>query len=92
MNSPHSKSRIISIQPDAMQAMLNRAKAKERRDERGAAYHELLREFHRCVLPAFIQEAGSVSKASQLLGLNRATLGSYLDMAGLDKKRSGGAA
>ncbi|MEZ5477190.1 MAG: hypothetical protein R3E95_06800 [Thiolinea sp.] len=74
------------------QTLLNallKAKAKQRRAERGAAYHELLQEFHRLILPAFLLEAGSITKASDLLGLHRETLSRYIDLAGVDMTGTG---
>ena len=66
-----------------LEALL-RAKAKQRKDERGVAYYELLQAFHRSVLPTFILETGSISKASELLGIHRGTLSRYMGHADID--------
>lgn len=88
--STQSNGRCL-IHSNTLLDTLLRAKAKDRKEERGNGYHELLREFHRTILPAFVLEAGSISKASNLLGLHRETLTRYIDHAGIDmNKRAGG--
>ncbi|MCB1621623.1 MAG: hypothetical protein KDI44_12905 [Thiothrix sp.] len=71
---------------------LIKAKTDQRQTGRGQAYADLLRDFHRAILPAFMAESGgSLSAASRLLGINRSTLKAYLNRAGLSIGKGGAA-
>lgn len=81
----HTETALMPL--DALLNAIQHAKHDRQTKGRGTAYHALLNQFHRAILPAFLAETnGSLSEAARLLGLHRTTVADYAQQANLDPK------